>query len=93
MYTLDNFIADQNKNPKVKASNRDLKAELSLMGEVISARTAAGMTQQELSKKTGISQADLSRIENANACPSLKTIKRLADGLGMDVEIKFVPRT
>ncbi len=51
------------------------------------------MTQRELSAITGIAQGDISRIESAHANPSLKTLKRIADGLGMIVEITFKPKT
>ena len=47
-------------------------------------------TQKELSELTGIAQSDLSKIENGNANPSLKTLKRLADGLGKKLQISFV---
>lgn len=92
MYTLDDFNAEKEKDPKFRAVKNDMSAELSLMSEIMSARAATGITQQQLSKKTGISQADISRIENANTTPSLRTIKRIADGFDMNVEIKFVPR-
>lgn len=49
-----------------------------------------GLTQKELSELTGIAQADLSKIENGNANPSLKTLKRLAEGLGKKLQISFV---
>ena len=38
---------------------------------------------------TGITQADISRFENGTGNPSLRTQKRLAKGLGMNIKIKF----
>ncbi len=38
---------------------------------------------------TGITQADISRFENGTGNPSLRTLKRLAKGLGMNIKIKF----
>lgn len=55
------------------------------------ARHASGMTQKELSKFTGIAQADISKLENGNANPSLRTLQRLADGMGMKLKLEFVP--
>ena len=43
------------------------------------------------SKRTGIAQADISKLENGNANPSLRTLQRLAAGMGMQVKIEFVP--
>lgn len=48
------------------------------------------MTQKELAEKTGIYQADISKLERGIGNPSLSTLKRLADGLGMKLQIDFI---
>lgn len=58
---------------------------------LIEARRTLGMTQKELSELTGIAQGDISKLENGNANPSLKTLQRLADGMGMKLKLEFVP--
>lgn len=55
------------------------------------ARENANITQKELAQKTGIDQANISKIERGIANPSLSTLKRLAHGMGMQLKIKFVP--
>lgn len=52
-------------------------------------RKKIGLTQSALPEKTGISQADISRIERGLGNPSLETLSRLADGLDMDLNIEF----
>lgn len=59
---------------------------------VLDTRIRLNLTQKELSKLTGISQADISKIENGTRNPSLNILKRLADGMGMRLELKFVPK-
>ncbi len=54
------------------------------------ARVKAGITQQQLESITGINQADISRIERGASNPSLTTVKRLAEGLGMGLNIDFI---
>lgn len=54
------------------------------------ARLQAGITQQQLADLTGINQADISRFERGISNPSLATLQRLADGLGMGLSIDFV---
>lgn len=49
------------------------------------------MPQKDLSAKTGITQADISRIENGTRNPSLSMVKKLAHGLGMQLKLEFVP--
>ena len=41
-------------------------------------------------ERTGIAQADISKLESGNANPSLRTLDRLATGMGKRVEIRFV---
>lgn len=61
----------------------------SLAENLVKSRDMAGMTQKQLSEITGIYQGDISKIERGLANPSLSTLKRLADGLGMKLEIGF----
>ena len=63
---------------------------ISLLAEnLIKARDLAGMTQKQLAESTGIYQADISKIERGLANPSLSTLKRLADGMGLKLRIEF----
>jgi len=54
-------------------------------------RKSLGLTQMQLSEKTGVAQCDISRIERGRANPSLKTLMRLAAGLGMTVKVEYLP--
>jgi transcriptional regulator with XRE-family HTH domain len=49
------------------------------------------MTQKELSEKTGIAQGDISKLERGNSNPSIRTLQRLAAGMGMSIQLKFIP--
>lgn len=60
--------------------------------ELIKAREKTNVTQKQLSEITGIHQADISKIERRLANPSLSTLKRLADGMDMMLELKFIPK-
>ena len=71
--------------------DKQLEPEYAIMQALIDARNEAGITQTELSKRTGIAQTDISKLERGNGNPSLKTLKRLAEGLGMTLELKFKP--
>ena len=77
-------------NPEVKSEYDALEPEYQLIKAIIEGREEQQMSQQALADITGIDRADISKIENGNANPSLKTIKRVAAGLGKRVEINFV---
>lgn len=53
------------------------------------ARNRIGITQKQLAEKTGIYQADISKIERGLSNPSIGTLQRLADGMGLQMEISF----
>ena len=58
---------------------------------ITAARKLRGITQKELSALTGISQGDISQIENGTLNPSLKILRRIAAALDMELKITLVP--
>ena len=77
-------------DPKVKAEYDALQPEYDIIQAMIDARNEQHLTQKELSARTGITQADISRIENGTRNPSLSMVKRLAEGLGMRLKLELV---
>ena len=64
------------------------------IGAIVSAKRKENhLTQQQLAEITGIQQADISRLENGTGNLSLRTLKRLAAGMGMQLKLEFVPKT
>jgi DNA-binding XRE family transcriptional regulator len=53
------------------------------------ARSLAGISQKELSSRTGIDQADISKIERSVANPSISTLERIASALGGELVIEI----
>ncbi|MGN0326246.1 MAG: helix-turn-helix domain-containing protein [Lachnospiraceae bacterium] len=78
-------------NPEVKEEYDALQPEYDIIQAMIDARISQNLTQKELSDITGITQADISRIENGTRNPSLAMVKRIAAGLGMQLRLEFVP--
>ena len=67
----------------------EISSDISVMKTMLA---QDGLTQKELAERTGIAQGDISKLEKGNANPSLKTLKRLADGMGMTLKIAFEPQ-
>jgi transcriptional regulator with XRE-family HTH domain len=78
------------KDPEFKAEYEALEPEFSIIQAIINARKKSGLTQKQLSEKTGIAQGDISKIEKGEANPSLKTLKRLASGMNTRLRLQFV---
>lgn len=64
----------------------------SLGANLTKARETSGMTQKELSEEVHMYQADISKIERGFANPSVQTLQRLAEGMGMKLKIEFVQK-
>lgn len=84
-------LNEQLQDPAFKKEWDALEPEFQVVRAMLNARKEKHMTQKELAEVTGIAQADISRMENGNANPSLQTLKRLASGLGMSIKLEFVP--
>ena len=91
MSDLDAYLARQMQDPAFRAEYEALAPEFAIIQAIIDARKARGLTQKQLAEKSGIAQADISRLERGNANPSLRTLNRLAKGMGMRLRLEFVP--
>lgn len=91
MSTYRDFLDEQLKDPKFRAEYEELEPEFAIIRAMIEARQSAGLTQKQLAEKTGIDQSEISRYENGNGNPSLRTLQRLAQGMGMRMKLEFVP--
>ena len=93
MSNFNDYLSQKMKDPAFKAEYDALEPEFSIIQAMIDARKASGLTQQQLAEKTGIAQADISKLENGSANPSLRTLRRLAAVMGMQLKLEFVPAT
>lgn len=59
--------------------------------EVRDARGAAGLTQSQLATRTGISQPVISRIERGTTAPDLRSMARIARGVGHQLSVRIFP--
>lgn len=89
---LDKYIEDKTKDPKYAKAYEDIQPEMKVIRAIIDARTSLNMTQKQLAEKTGIAQAEISKLENGSRNPSIKLLQRLADGMDMVLDITFKPK-
>ena len=88
---VDDYLQEQLKDPEFKKEWDDIQPEMDVIRAMIDARIEQNLTQKDLAARTGIDQADISKLENGTRNPSLKLLKKLASGLGMRLKIEFVP--
>lgn len=80
------------EQPDFQEEYEKLQPEFEIMKALIEARTKQNMTQKELAERSGIRQSNISRIEKGTSSPNISTLQKLAEGLGMNLQVRFVPR-
>lgn len=88
---FDSFLQEQLNDPEFRAEYEALEPEFAIVQAMIDARRRTGMTQKDLAAATGIHQGDISKLERGCGNPSLKTLQRLAAGMGMTLKLEIVP--
>lgn len=91
MSKFRDYLDEQMKDPDFKAEFDALEPVFAIIQTMIDARKLRGITQKELSEKTGIAQGDISKLENGNGNPSIRTLQRLAAVMDMSLKIEFIP--
>lgn len=92
MSEFQEFLNEQLQDDEFRKEWEDIQPEMDVIRAMVDARISQNLTQKELAERTGINQADISKLENGTRNPSLKLLKRLADGMGMTLKLEFVPK-
>lgn len=92
MKTLQQYKDAQMKDPEFAKEYEAIQLEMDVIRAIVDARTSQNITQKELAERTGINQADISKLENGTRNPSVNLLKRLAEGMGMALKVEFVPK-
>lgn len=93
MKTLNEFLDQQMQDPELKKEYEKIQPEMDIIRAIVDARVSNNLTQKELADRTGINQADISKLENGTRNPSLRLLQRLADGMDMVLKIEFIPKS
>lgn len=92
MSDLQELTNELMQDPEFKKEYEAIQPEMDITRAILDARIQAGLTQSQLSERSGISQADISRLENGTRNPSLALLKRLAEAMDSTLRIEFVPK-
>ena len=92
MRKFNDFSGEQLQDEEVRKEYEGMQPEFDIIKAIVDARTSQNLTQKELAERSGINQADISKLENGTRNPSVNLLKRLAEGMGMALKIEFVPK-
>jgi ribosome-binding protein aMBF1 (putative translation factor) len=77
------------KDPEFRAEYDALEGEFALASALIAARSRAGMTQEQVARAMGTTQAVIARLEGGRIKPSTRTLERFAKATGTRLHITF----
>lgn len=75
-------------NPEVKAEYDQLEAEFNFIDQLLSMRTKAGLTQEQVAQRMQTQKSNISRLEKGNSNPSWSTLVKYAHACGFELSIK-----
>ncbi|MBN1184301.1 MAG: helix-turn-helix transcriptional regulator [Bacteroidales bacterium] len=78
----------------VNAEYKSLEPEFTLLREMLLARQSAGLSQAQIAERMGTKPPAITRLESSltsgKHSPSLATIKKYAEAVGYNLEIRLV---
>ena len=83
----ENLLTD----PEVKAEYERLGPVVAIVGEMVGARQAAGLTQSDVAARMGTSQSVVARLEKARHMPTFDMVARYAAAVGFRLDLHLVP--
>lgn len=96
MKTHEEMMAEWKKDPAFCREYDALEEEFVLFDELLRARKKAGLTQEEVARRMGTKVPAVARLEAGGGSkrhsPSVKTLRKYAEAVGCDLEIKLVDR-
>ena len=87
------FLAKAMARKGFAESYNALVLEYQVAGQMLKARSRAGLTQDAVAERMGTTKSAISRLESAGKhAPSLATLKRYALAVGCELQVKLVPQ-
>ena len=91
-YDHDAFIARASKRKGFTEAYEALEMECQLANQMLKARSRAGLAQDAVADLMGTTKSTISRLESAGKhAPSIATLRRYAEAVGCDLQVKLVP--
>ncbi|WMX45808.1 helix-turn-helix domain-containing protein [Streptomyces roseicoloratus] len=75
------------ESPEVVAERAEIRLAMAFAKAVYDRRKELGLSQAEVAERAGLTQAKISRVEGADAVPTLSLLRRLAHALDASLTI------
>lgn len=89
LLTFDQYFKNSLKDPEFKKLWEESEPKYQLSRQIIKKRLKKKMSQGELAKKSGTTQAVISRLENSTFNPTIELLERVSAGLGSKLTLSI----
>ena len=89
---IDDYLKRKLQSPEFRAAYDAEDKRIELVLQIIKLRQQRGMTQADLAKAIGTRQANVSRLERFDSNLTVRTLERVAQALGVNLQIDLVPK-
>ncbi|MFP4393784.1 MAG: helix-turn-helix domain-containing protein [Anaerolineales bacterium] len=83
------YIKEQCQDPAYVKAEKELQPVLDLAEDIIRLRMQRGWTQEELARRMGTGQANISLLEHGLSNPTLETLRKLSDVFDVELTIRL----
>ncbi|MCX6178175.1 MAG: helix-turn-helix transcriptional regulator [Chlorobiales bacterium] len=89
----EEFLRKAKKYGEFRKEYEALAPAYTLIRQLLLARQHSVLTQEAIARKIGTTKSAVSRLESAGKhIPSITTLRRYAEAVGCELEIKLVPK-
>lgn len=88
--TWDEIKRERVDSPARRRGYESAGRAIRLAMEIHDLREKRGLSQRELAERLGTTQSAVARLEAGNVSPSLPTLDKVAEALGVELVVSFV---
>ena len=89
--SFDDIRNEWLKDPEFAEEYEKTDAEFQIIRVILDARISQNLTEEDIAKRTGISLREIRELEFGTCDPTIELLQKLASGLDMHIELRFVP--
>ena len=86
---FEDLAQELRQEPEYVAAEEELQPQLELANDVLRLRLAKGWSQTELARRANTKQANISRLENGLANPTVGFLRKVGRALGVDLVVRL----
>ena len=83
-------MTERLKDPSFRAEYEAQEVEDEILQAIILERKSKGITEEELSKRSGLKQSEIKELEGGQTEPTLKILHQMAFGVGKKLRLELV---